>query len=109
MEVDRSHRQQQRDVHTQAAFVAGRPQVERAAARDDVSEDGFQRERRLAGEARDEAPDLGTIPAKEAFRGLEPDGFRRLTKKPLRPTDDEVRRNPRSRSARLRGLRREAA
>jgi 16S rRNA (cytosine1402-N4)-methyltransferase len=46
---------------------------------------------------------------KEAFRGLEPEGFRRLTKKPLRPTDDEVRRNPRSRSARLRGLLREAA
>lgn len=46
---------------------------------------------------------------KEAFRGLEPEGFRRLTRKPLRPTDDEVRRNPRSRSARLRGLLREAA
>ncbi len=46
---------------------------------------------------------------KEAFRGLEPEGFRRLTKKPLRPTDDEVRRNPRARSARLRGLLREAA
>jgi 16S rRNA (cytosine1402-N4)-methyltransferase len=46
---------------------------------------------------------------KEAFRGLEREGFRRLTKKPLRPTDAEVRRNPRSRSARLRGLEREAA
>jgi 16S rRNA (cytosine1402-N4)-methyltransferase len=46
---------------------------------------------------------------KEAFRALEAEGFRRLTKKPLRPTDDEVRRNPRSRSARLRGLLREAA
>jgi 16S rRNA (cytosine1402-N4)-methyltransferase len=46
---------------------------------------------------------------KAAFRGLEREGFRRLTKKPLRPTDLEVRRNPRSRSARLRGLLREAA
>jgi 16S rRNA (cytosine1402-N4)-methyltransferase len=46
---------------------------------------------------------------KEAFRGLEREGFRRLTRKPLRPTDHEVRRNPRSRSARLRGLLREAA
>ncbi len=46
---------------------------------------------------------------KEAFRGLESEGFRRLTKKPLRPTDEEVRRNPRARSARLRGLLREAA
>lgn len=38
--------------------------------------------------------------AKEAFRGdprLKP-----LTKKPVRPTDDEVQRNPRSRSAKLR-------
>ena len=39
-------------------------------------------------------------PVKEAFRNdlrLKP-----LTKKPLRPTDDEIHRNPRSRSAKLR-------
>jgi 16S rRNA (cytosine1402-N4)-methyltransferase len=46
---------------------------------------------------------------KEAFRGLEPEGFLRLTKKPVRPSDEEVRLNPRARSARLRGLLREAA
>jgi 16S rRNA (cytosine1402-N4)-methyltransferase len=46
---------------------------------------------------------------KEVFRTLEREGFRRLTKKPLRPSDVEVRRNPRARSARLRGLLREAA
>jgi len=41
---------------------------------------------------------------KQTFRGLANEGFRILTKKPVRPGDDEVRRNPRSRSARLRGV-----
>ena len=43
---------------------------------------------------------------KHAFRALAGAGFRLLTRKPLRPGPDELRDNPRSRSARLRGLER---
>ncbi len=45
--------------------------------------------------------------AKQAFRGLSESGhFKELEKKPRTPTEDEVRRNPRSRSAKMRSLER---
>jgi 16S rRNA (cytosine1402-N4)-methyltransferase len=46
---------------------------------------------------------------KHTFRELAKSGFRVLTRKPLRPTLEEARRNPRSRSAKLRALMRETA
>lgn len=45
--------------------------------------------------------------AKTAFRKLARTGdFRLLTKKPLRPTEQEIQENPQARSARLRGIHR---
>jgi 16S rRNA (cytosine1402-N4)-methyltransferase len=46
---------------------------------------------------------------KQSFRALEPGGFRALLRKPLRPGDEEVRKNPRARSAKLRVLARDSA
>lgn len=44
--------------------------------------------------------------AKQSFRKLGTEGFVELTKKPLVATEEEVRKNPRSRSAKLRAIQR---
>ena len=45
---------------------------------------------------------------KNVFRNLASEGFDAITRKPLTPSEEEIRRNPRSRSAKLRVLRRNA-
>jgi 16S rRNA (cytosine1402-N4)-methyltransferase len=42
---------------------------------------------------------------KHTFAALAQDGFTNMTKKPMEPGDDEVRKNSRSRSAKLRIIR----
>lgn len=46
---------------------------------------------------------------KRVFRALDGSGFTELHRKPVEATESEIRANPRSRSAKLRSLRREAA
>ena len=47
-------------------------------------------------------------PVKQAMRKLAGEGFQELYRKPIVPSEDEIRRNPRSRSAKMRAVRRAA-
>ena len=88
----------------EAAIAAVRPQGRIVVIAYHSLEDRIVKQRFAAGAAGCECPPELPVCVCEKTAEL-----RRLTRKPLRPTEAEVERNPRSRSARLRAVERTAA